>query len=79
MPEINSSLWSRYVGDDNAKLHGFDDSNSVGDARDRKSTSSCCFSLRSGLTPWFSRKLEPVTIQQLHSIQQRQNVWQQAL
>ena len=37
-------------------LHGYVDSDWVGCAIDRKSTSRCCFSMGSGVISWFSRK-----------------------
>ena len=39
----------RYVSDGEIRLHGFTDSDWAGSAKDRKSTSRCCFSLGSGM------------------------------
>ena len=38
----------RYASNGKIRLHGFTDSNWEGSAKDRKSTSRCCFSLGSG-------------------------------
>jgi hypothetical protein len=46
----------RYVGDDGVRLHGYSDSNLVGSAVDRKSTSGGCFILGSIVVSWYSRK-----------------------
>ena len=37
-------------------LEDYVDSNWEGSSIDRKSTSGCCFSMRSGVISWFSRK-----------------------
>ncbi|XP_057830103.2 uncharacterized mitochondrial protein AtMg00810-like [Cryptomeria japonica] len=37
-------------------LHGYSDSDWAGSVVDRKSTSGCCFSFRSAMIAWFSRK-----------------------
>ena len=44
--------------DENQKinLEGYVDSDWAGNAIDRKSTSRCCFSMRSGVISWFSRR-----------------------
>ena len=46
----------KYDVNQNIKLHGYVDSDWASSATDRKITSSCCFSLRSGMISWFSRK-----------------------
>ena len=38
------------------KLHGFTDSYWEGSAKDKKSTSRCCFSLGSSMISWFNRE-----------------------
>jgi hypothetical protein len=43
-------------------LPGFTDVDWVGCAEDRKSTSSCCFSIGSGIISWFSRKQKSVAL-----------------
>jgi hypothetical protein len=45
-----------YVKGDGVSLVGYTDSDWAGCVADRKSTSRCCFSLRSGLVSWFSQK-----------------------
>ena len=40
----------------NINLEGYVDSDWEGSTNDRKSTSGCCFSMRSGMISWFSRK-----------------------
>jgi hypothetical protein len=45
-----------YDGDHVFTLSGCTDSNWVGSASNRKSTSGCCFSLRSTMISWQSRK-----------------------
>jgi len=45
-----------YVGADGVRLIGCMDSNWVGIASDKKSTSGCCFSLGSAVVSWFNRK-----------------------
>jgi len=52
----------RYVVDGELVLHGFSDSDWVGSANDRRSTSVCCFSLCSGMISWFSRKQTSVAL-----------------
>ena len=46
----------KYEVNQNINLEGYVDSDLVGSAIDRKSTSGCCFSMRSGVISWFSRK-----------------------
>ena len=46
----------RYYANQTVNLHGYVDSNWVGSALDRKSTSGCYFSMGSGVISWFSRK-----------------------
>ena len=52
----------RYRSSREIKLHGYADSNSGGSAKDRKSTSGCCFSLGSGMISWFSRKHTSISL-----------------
>ena len=46
----------KYEANQKIKLEGYVDSDWAGSAIDRKSTSGCCFSMRSGMISWFSRK-----------------------
>ena len=46
----------KYDTNQKINLHGYVDSDWAGSATDRKSISSCCFSLGSGMISWFSRK-----------------------
>ena len=46
----------KYKDDQKIKLEIYVDSNWVGSAIDRKSTSGCCFSMGSHVISWFSRK-----------------------
>ena len=46
----------KYTSSREIKLHRYADSDWGGSAKDRKSTSGCCFSLGSGMISWFSRK-----------------------
>jgi hypothetical protein len=41
-----------YTGDHDFRLYGYTDSDWGGSVYDRKSTSKCCFSLRSTMTSW---------------------------
>ena len=43
-------------------LEGYVDSYWAGSAIDRKSTSGCCFSMRSGMISWFSKKMSYVAL-----------------
>jgi hypothetical protein len=52
----------RYLGDGEVKLQGYSDSDWVGSATDRKSTSGCCFSLGSMMISWFNRKQTSVAL-----------------
>ena len=45
----------RYTFSKEIKLHEYADSYRGGSAKDRKSTSRCCFSLESGMISWFIR------------------------
>jgi hypothetical protein len=45
-----------YTRDHEFRLYGYTNSDWVGSASDRKSTSGCCFRLRSAMTSWQSRK-----------------------
>ena len=52
--KINYGL--RYASDREISLQGFTDSDWPGSVADRKSTFGCCFSMRSAIISWFSRK-----------------------
>jgi hypothetical protein len=52
----------RYIWGDGVKLVGYSDVDWASSAIDRKSTSSCCFSLGSGAISWFSRKQKLVAL-----------------
>jgi hypothetical protein len=45
-----------YTGDHDFRLYGYTDSDWAGSVSDRKSTSTCCFSLGSAMTSWQSMK-----------------------
>ena len=45
-----------YTSSGEIKLHGYVDLDWGGSAKDRKSTSGCCFILGSAMISWFSRK-----------------------
>ena len=45
----------KYDTDQNINLEDYVDSDWASSAIDRKSTSKCCFSMRSGVISWFSR------------------------
>jgi hypothetical protein len=51
-----------YTGDHDFRLYGYTDSDWVGSASNRKSTSRCCFSLGSTLTSWQSRKQSSIAL-----------------
>ena len=51
-----------YRRSDGVGLVGFIDSNWAGNASDRKSISSCCFSLGSITVSWFNKKQNSVTL-----------------
>ena len=51
-----------YASNAEIRLHGFKDSYWVGSAKDRKSTSGCCFSLGSCMISWFIRKQPNITL-----------------
>ena len=46
----------KYEANQKINLEGYVDSDWAGSSIDRKSTSGCCFSMRSGAISWFSRK-----------------------
>ena len=46
----------KYEANQKINLEGYVDSDWAGSAIDKKSTSRCCFSMRSGVISWFSRK-----------------------
>ena len=52
----------RYASSGEIKLHGYEDSNWGASAKDRKSTSGCCFCLGSGMISWFSRKQTSIVL-----------------
>ena len=52
----------QYVADCEFGLVGYTDSDWVGSVTDRKSTSGCCFSLRSTVIAWCSRKQTSVAL-----------------
>ena len=52
----------KYKVDQKINLEGYDDSDWVGSAIDRKSTSGCCFSMGSGVISWFSRNKSCVAL-----------------
>ena len=52
----------KYKVDQRIDLEGYVDSDWVGSAIDRKSTSGCCFSMGSGVISWFSRKQSYVAL-----------------
>ena len=51
-----------YRQGDGVSLIGYTDSDWVGCASDRKSTSGCCFGLGSTVVSWFSRKQKSVAL-----------------
>jgi hypothetical protein len=57
---INYGL--RYTASSNIQLHGFTDLDWAGSGEDKKSTSGMCFSLRSAMISWGSRKQKFVTL-----------------
>jgi hypothetical protein len=52
----------RYVSNSDVQLQGYTDSNWVGSASDKKSTSGVCFSLGSATISWASRKQKSVAL-----------------
>jgi hypothetical protein len=52
----------RYASNNDVQLHGFTDSDWVGSADDRKSTSCICFSLGSAMISWASMKQSYVAL-----------------
>jgi hypothetical protein len=51
-----------YTGDCDFRLYGYTDSDWVGSASDRKSTSRCCFNLGSAMTSWESKKQSSIAL-----------------
>jgi hypothetical protein len=51
-----------YTRDHDFRLYGYPNSDWVGSASDRKSTSRCCFSLGSAMTSWQSRKQSSIAL-----------------
>ena len=51
-----------YSGDHDFRLFGYSDSDWVSSVSDKKSTSSGCFSLRSGMISWHSEKQSSVAL-----------------
>ena len=56
-----------YRRSDGMGLVGYTDSDWVGSASDRKSTSGCCFSLGSTAISWFSRKQKSVALSSIQA------------
>ena len=52
----------KYDANQKINLEGYVDSDWVGSAIDRKSTSGCCFSMGLGVISWFSRKQSCVAL-----------------
>ena len=52
----------KYEANQNINLEGYVDSDWIGSAIDRKSTSGCCFSMGSGVISWFNRKRSYVAL-----------------
>ena len=52
----------KYEVNQKINLEGYVDSDWVGSASDRKITSWCCFSMRSGVISWFSKKQSCVAL-----------------
>ena len=52
----------KYDANQKINLEGYVDSDWVGSAIDRKSTSGCCFSMGSSVISWFSRKQSCVAL-----------------
>jgi len=52
----------RYLGGDGVRMHGYSDSDWVGSAIDRNSTSRCCFSLGSTMITWFNKKRTSIAL-----------------
>jgi hypothetical protein len=57
---INYGL--RYTASSDMQLHGFTDSDWVGSAEDKKSTSGICFSLGSSMISWGNMKQKSITL-----------------
>ena len=51
-----------YIRGDGVRLVGYSDSDWVGCASDRKSTSGCCFGLGSAIVSWFNRKQKSMAL-----------------
>ena len=52
----------KYEANQKINIEGYVDSEWVGSAIDRKSTSECCFSMGLGIISWFSRKQSCVAL-----------------
>ena len=52
----------KYESNQKSNLEGYVDSDWVGSAIDRKSTSRCCFSLGSDMISWFNKKQTSVAL-----------------
>ena len=52
----------KYDANKNINLHGYIDLDWAGSTIDRKRTLGCCFSMRSGVISWFSRKESRTTL-----------------
>lgn len=57
---IEYGLW--FSADCEFKLQGFIDSDSIGNVKDRKSTSGCSFNLGSTVISWFNRKQTSIAL-----------------
>jgi hypothetical protein len=57
---IHYGMW--YIGDSELLFHVFVDLDQVGDATTLKSTSDCCFSLRSRMFRWFNKKQATIAL-----------------
>ena len=51
-----------YIGYHEFRLYGYTNSDWHGSVSDRKSTLGCCFSLRSAMTSWQSRKQSSIAL-----------------
>jgi hypothetical protein len=51
-----------YIGDHEFRSYGYTDSYWVGSALDRKRNLGCCFSLRSAMTSWKSKKQSIISL-----------------
>ena len=61
-PKVMLDNGLRYASNGEIRLYGFTDLDWEGSAKDRKSTSICCFSLGSDMISWFSRKKTSIAL-----------------